>query len=112
MNLFSTDGIRGIANVDLTSEIAFRLGRAMGFHLRSDADLAVGKDTRASGDMLEASIVAGITSAGRNVIRLGVITTPGLSYSIRHAGLGGGVMISASHNPAEYNGLKVFGRWH
>ena len=109
MNLFGTDGIRGVANSGLTWHTAFRLGRAMGIYLSKGLDLCVGKDTRASGDMLEASIIAGITSTGRNVMRLGVITTPGLSFLVKDLGLGGGVMISASHNPAEYNGLKVFG---
>jgi phosphoglucosamine mutase len=109
MNLFGTDGIRGVANAELTCEIAFRLGRAMGTYLSPGMDLCVGKDTRVSGDMLEAAIVAGATSTGRNILRLGVITTPGLSFLVKDLGLGGGVMISASHNPAEYNGLKVFG---
>ncbi len=109
MNLFGTDGIRGVANRDLTCAMAFRLGRAVGLILTPPINIAVGKDTRASGDMLEAALLAGITSTGRNVIRLGTVTTPGLSYIIRSAGLGGGVMISASHNPYEYNGLKVLG---
>ena len=109
MNLFGTDGIRGIANAGLSWRTAFRLGRAIGTHLSPGRDLCAGKDTRASGDMLEAAIAAGITSTGRNVVKLGVITTPGLSFLVRDLGLGGGVMISASHNPSEYNGLKVFG---
>lgn len=109
MNLFGTDGIRGVANAGLSWHTAFKLGRAMGLYLSKGLPLCVGKDTRASGDMLEACIIAGATSAGRDVVRLGVITTPGLSYLVKHLGLGGGVMISASHNPAEYNGLKVFG---
>lgn len=109
MNLFGTDGIRGVANSELTHRTAFKLGRAMGLYLSPGKDLCVGKDPRASGDMLEAAISAGITSTGRNVVRLGVITTPGLSFLTKDLGLGGGVMISASHNPSEYNGLKVFG---
>lgn len=109
MNLFGTDGIRGVANADLSWQKAFRLGRAMGLHLQPGRDLCVGRDTRVSGDMLEAAIVAGATSAGRDIVRLGVITTPGLSFLVKDLDLGGGVMISASHNPAEYNGLKVFG---
>jgi len=110
MNLFGTDGIRGIANSGLTWHTAFKLGRAMGIHLSKGLPLCVGKDPRASGDMLEASLAAGITSAGGDVVRFGVITTPGLSFLVKELGMGGGVMISASHNPAEYNGLKVFGR--
>lgn len=109
MNLFGTDGIRGVANTELSWKTALGLGRAIGLHLTPGKDIAIGKDTRASGDMLEAALVAGLTSSGRNALRLGVVTTPGLSYIVKHAGLGGGVMISASHNPSEYNGLKVFG---
>lgn len=109
MNLFGTDGIRGIANSDLTCKIAFELGRAAGSCLSPGEKIAVGKDTRISGDMLEASLVAGITSTGRDVVHLGIVTTPGLSFIVSHFNLGGGVMISASHNSFEYNGLKVFG---
>ena len=109
MNLFGTDGIRGIANEDLTCEIAFRLGQAVGLHLSPGKPICVGKDTRISCGMLEAALIAGITSTGRDAICLGVITTPGLSYTVNRFKLGGGVMISASHNPLEYNGLKVFG---
>ncbi len=109
MNLFGTDGIRGIANEDLTCEIAFRLGQVVGMHLSPGKQICVGKDTRISGGMLEASLVAGITSTGRDAMRLGVVTTPGLSFIASRFHLGGGVMISASHNPFEYNGLKVFG---
>lgn len=109
MNLFGTDGIRGIANHDLTCKVAFKLGRAIGSYLSPGKNICVGKDTRISGDMLEASFAAGITSTGRDVICLGVVTTPGLSFLVRCLELGGGVMISASHNPFEYNGLKVFG---
>ncbi|QUL97972.1 MAG: phosphoglucosamine mutase [Candidatus Fermentithermobacillus carboniphilus] len=109
MNLFGTDGIRGVANADLSWETAFRLGRAVGLYLSPGRDLCVGKDTRASGDMLEAALIAGITSTGRHVTRFGRVTTPGLSYLVRRLSFGGGIMISASHNPFEYNGLKVFG---
>lgn len=108
-NLFGTDGIRGVANETLTWDTAFKLGRAVGIYLAGGRKVCVGKDTRASGDMLEASLVAGITSTGTDVVTLGVITTPGLSYLVRKLGFGAGVMISASHNPAQYNGLKVFG---
>jgi phosphoglucosamine mutase len=109
MNLFGTDGIRGVANEDLTCETAFKLGQVVGLRLSPGKQVCVGKDTRISGDMLEASLVAGIASTGKDVIRLGVVTTPGLSFIVSRFNLGGGVMISASHNPFEYNGLKVFG---
>lgn len=109
MNLFGTDGIRGIANEDLICEVAFKLGQAVGLHLSPGKPVCVGKDTRISGGMLEAALVAGITSTGRDAVCLGVITTPGLSFVVSRFNMGGGVMISASHNPFEYNGLKVFG---
>ncbi len=109
LNLFGTDGIRGVANTELGWKTALGLGRAIALYLSPGRDIAVAKDTRASGDMLEAALIAGLTSGGRNAVALGVVTTPGLSYIVKSANLGGGVMISASHNPAEYNGLKVFG---
>lgn len=109
MNLFGTDGIRGIANQEVSCEIGFRLGRVAGSSLPSKGPIGIGKDTRISCDMLEAALIAGITSTGRNVVQLGVLTTPGLSYIVKQYELAGGVMISASHNPFQYNGLKVFG---
>jgi len=109
MNLFGTDGIRGVANKDLSWKVAFKLGRSLGVFLSQGQRIGLAKDTRLSGDMLESALIAGLTSAGRDVVRFGVVTTPGLSFLIREAGLGGGVMVSASHNPYEYNGLKVFG---
>ncbi len=111
MNLFGTDGIRGLANKDLTCEIAFKLGRAVATFCPSNKQICVGKDTRASGDTLEESLIQGIISGGVNAVRLGVITTPGLSFLVNRFNLGGGVMISASHNSFEYNGLKVFDRY-
>jgi phosphoglucosamine mutase len=109
--LFGTDGVRGVANRELTPELAFQLGRA-GAHVltggRRGARIVVGKDTRISGDMLEAALVSGILSVGVDVLRLGVITTPGVAYLTRHLGAQAGVMISASHNPVEDNGIKFF----
>lgn len=108
--LFGTDGIRGIANIDLTPELAFKVGRAGAYILANGnkGTVLVGKDTRVSGDMLEAALIAGITSMGLNVISLGIIPTPAVAYLTRkHNGLAG-VVISASHNPGEYNGIKFF----
>ncbi|WP_067934817.1 phosphoglucosamine mutase [Alicyclobacillus kakegawensis] len=109
--LFGTDGVRGVANRELTPELAFQLGRA-GAHVltggRRGVRIAVGKDTRISGDMLEAALISGILSIGADVLRLGVITTPGVAYLTRHLGAQAGVMISASHNPVEDNGIKFF----
>lgn len=107
---FGTDGIRGIANKDLTPELAFEVGRAGAFILThgKKGKILIGKDTRASGDMLEASLIAGITSMGLDVITLGVVPTPAVAYLTREYKAVAGIMISASHNPGEYNGIKFF----
>lgn len=110
--LFGTDGVRGIANQDLTPELAFRLGRVGAFVLtgqQSGSRFVIGKDTRISGDMLEAAFIAGVLSMGVDVLRLGVISTPGVAHLTRHLRADAGVMISASHNPVEDNGIKFFG---
>jgi len=112
---FGTDGVRGIANKELTPELAFKLGRFGAYVLTKDLDtgenpkILVGKDTRISGEMLEAALIAGILSIGAEVMRLGVITTPGVAYLTKASGAQAGVMISASHNPVEDNGIKFFG---
>lgn len=108
--LFGTDGIRGIANKDLTPELAFEVGRAGAYILSkgNKGKIYVGKDTRKSGDMLEAALTAGICSMGIDVVSLGVVPTPAVAYLTRvNQGLAG-IVISASHNPAEYNGIKFF----
>ncbi len=106
--LFGTDGIRGVANVDLTPTLAYELGRAVGHLLDGEGQsVVIGQDTRRSGDMLVAALGAGLTSVGSDVTELGVVTTPCLAFVAgtgRHAA---GIMVSASHNPAEDNGLKV-----
>lgn len=109
---FGTDGVRGVANRELTPELAYKLGRAGAYVLTQGTErarIAVGKDTRISGDMLEAALIAGITSVGVDVVRLGVIPTPGVAYLTRHLQADAGVMISASHNPVPDNGIKFFG---
>lgn len=110
--LFGTDGVRGIANQDLTAELAFRLGAAAGRFLgeHGRGRIVVGRDTRRSGDMLEAAIVAGICSAGCDALLAGIVPTPAVAFLVRDLGASGGVVISASHNPAEYNGIKFFDR--
>lgn len=104
--LFGTDGVRGVANVELTCELAYRLGQAAATYLGKS--IVVGKDTRLSGDMLEAAMVAGITSAGGTALLAGVIPTPGVALLVRELHADGGAVISASHNPPEYNGIKLF----
>ena len=111
--LFGTDGVRGVANVDLTSELALQIGRAAAMVLLKESKSAkptvlIGKDTRASGDMLEAALTAGLCSVGCNVLSVGVVPTPAVAYLVDKYGCEAGVMISASHNPCEYNGIKIF----
>ena len=110
--MFGTDGVRGVANRDLTPELALKLGRA-GVYVLSGrtpgAPLVVGRDTRVSGDMLESALIAGICSAGVNVLKAGVIPTPAIACLTRVLRAGGGVVISASHNPVADNGIKFFG---
>jgi phosphoglucosamine mutase len=106
--LFGTDGIRGVANVDLRPTMAFALGRATARRLaEAGTSIVVGQDTRRSGDMFVAAIVAGATSLGVDVDVVGVVPTPALAYLARTGPYRAGIMVSASHNPADDNGLKV-----
>ena len=109
--LFGTDGVRGIANTELTADLAYKLGRAGAFVLTNNTakpKILVAKDTRISGDMLESALIAGILSVGAEVIKLGVVPTPAVAHLTRLYKADAGVMISASHNPVEYNGIKFF----
>ena len=109
--LFGTDGIRGIANVDLKPTLAYALGRATAHLLAAGkGPIVLGQDTRRSGDMLAAAIVAGATSMGVDVYRVGVIPTPGLAHLAGTGAFAAGIVVSASHNPADDNGLKVLDR--
>jgi phosphoglucosamine mutase len=111
--LFGTDGVRGLANADLSPELALSLACAAA-HILAEADRShpplavVGRDPRASGEMLEAAVVAGLASAGANVLRVGVLPTPGVAYLVGDTGADLGVMLSASHNPMPDNGIKLF----
>jgi phosphoglucosamine mutase len=106
--LFGTDGIRGVANVDLTPTVAYDLGRAVGHLLEAfGRRVVIGQDTRRSGDMLVAAVSAGLVSVGADAIQLGVVTTPCLAHAAANGDFAAGIMVSASHNPAEDNGLKV-----
>lgn len=109
---FGTDGVRGVANSELTPELAFKLGRCGGYVLTRDKErpkVLIGRDTRISGHMLEGALVAGLLSIGAEVMRVGVISTPGVAYLTKALGAQAGVMISASHNPVADNGIKFFG---
>jgi len=109
---FGTDGVRGVANRELTPELAYKIGRCGGFVLTRQAQhpkVVIGRDTRISGPMLEAALVAGLLSIGVHVIRIGVVSTPAVAYLTKKLGADAGVMISASHNPVADNGIKFFG---
>ena len=110
--LFGTDGARGIANTELTPELAMNIGRAAAMVLTNEATLhptfLIGKDTRLSGDMLEGALIAGLCSVGANVKILGIVPTPAVAYLIGKYKADAGIMISASHNPFEFNGIKIF----
>ncbi|MFS0749453.1 phosphoglucosamine mutase [Oceanobacillus sp. 1P07AA] len=109
---FGTDGVRGVANEGLTPELAFKLGRFGGYVLTKESErprILIGRDTRVSGHMLEGALLAGLLSIGAEVMRLGVISTPGVAYLTKATSAQAGVMISASHNPVEDNGIKFFG---
>lgn len=110
-NLFGTDGVRGVANRELTPEMAFRIGRICAYLMKQKGEHSfslVGKDTRRSGDMLEGALIAGICSSGMDVRCLGVLSTPAVAFLTRELKAAAGVIISASHNPIEDNGLKIF----
>ncbi len=112
--LFGTDGARGVAITELTCELAMKIGRAAAVVLanrgtkKNKARILIGKDTRISSDILEAALIAGITSVGADVELLGVVPTPAVAYLVKYYEADAGVMISASHNSVEYNGIKLF----
>jgi len=110
--LFGTDGVRGIANSELTCELAMKIGRAAAMVLTEEVSckpkVLIGMDTRASSEMIEAAIAAGLCSVGVDVLLLGEVPTPAVAYLVKKYRYDAGVMISASHNPCEYNGIKIF----
>ena len=110
--LFGTDGIRGVANETLDAKLAYRVGQAAAISLCDDSGtkptVVIGKDTRISSDMLEGALVAGLTACGCNAILLGVVPTPAVAYLTIYLHADAGVVISASHNPYEHNGIKMF----
>ncbi|MEK3682510.1 phosphoglucosamine mutase [Paenibacillus sp. FSL R10-2736] len=109
---FGTDGVRGVANRELTAEMAYSIGRCGGYVLAGNVEkpkVVIGMDTRISGPLLESALISGLLSIGADVIRLGVVSTPAVAYITRLLKADAGVMISASHNPVEDNGIKFFG---
>jgi phosphoglucosamine mutase len=107
--LFGTDGVRGVANRDLTPELAMAIGRALGARLPAGSRVAIGRDTRRSGPMLEAALAAGLAGAGADVALLGVLPTPAVAELVAGSDAAAGAVISASHNPFPDNGIKLFG---
>ena len=111
--IFGTDGVRGIANERLDVELALAISRAAGTIIKQDGNnrprILVGRDTRLSGEMLESAVAAGLASVGCDVELLGVVPTPAVAYLVKELAADGGVMITASHNPYMYNGIKYFG---
>jgi len=108
---FGTDGIRGVANTELTVELTMKLGRILGARLVKNSKhpkVLIGRDTRISGAMLEGALIAGLVSSGASVMKLGVISTPGVAYLTKNLDVEAGIMISASHNPVADNGIKIF----
>ncbi len=110
--LFGTDGVRGIANSELTCELAMNIGRAAAYVLTKREEtkpkILIGGDTRVSTNMLEMALAAGLCSVGADVVLVGYIPTPAIAYLTKKKGFDAGIMISASHNPCEYNGIKIF----
>ncbi|MEG1720276.1 MAG: phosphoglucosamine mutase [Pseudoflavonifractor sp.] len=111
--LFGTDGIRGVVNINLDAQLAFKVGQASAMVLAKGRKegrptVTIGKDTRISSDLLEGALIAGLCSAGADVLHLGVIPTPAVAYLTSHSHADAGIVISASHNPYEYNGIKLF----
>lgn len=107
-DLFGTFGIRGLVNEKVDSELALKLGQALATHLNGEGKVAVGYDPRTSSEMIEHAMVSGLISGGCDVLRVGMVPTPVLSFSANHLSCDAGVMITASHNPPEYNGLKFW----
>ena len=103
--LFGTNGVRGVINDDMTSELGLRLGKAIGAFFRGS--VAIASDTRVSADMMKSAVSAGLMAVGCRVLDLGVLPTPAAQYFVKtHSHVSGGVMITASHNPPEFNGIK------
>ncbi|MDA9741726.1 phosphoglucosamine mutase [Prochlorococcus sp. AH-736-L15] len=107
-SIFGTDGIRGRFNEELTYSLAYKVGYALGSTLEKESPILIGKDTRISGDILLQAITQGINESGKKFLNLGICPTPAIPFLIKKENLSSGIMISASHNPPEYNGIKIF----
>ncbi len=107
-SIFGTDGIRGRFNEEITCSLAYKVGYALGANLESNEPILIGRDTRVSGDILIQAVTKGINDSGKKFIILGICPTPAIPFLIKQEKLSSGIMISASHNPPEYNGIKIF----
>ena len=107
-SIFGTDGIRGRFNEDITFSLAYKVGYALGLTLEKNNPILIGRDTRISGDILLKAITTGINASGKKFINLGICPTPAIPFLIKQEKMSSGIMISASHNPPEYNGIKIF----
>ena len=107
-SIFGTDGIRGRFNEEITYSLAYKVGYALGSSLEKKSPIIIGRDTRISGDILLQAITQGINDSGKKFINLGICPTPAIPFLIKQENLSSGIMISASHNPPEYNGIKIF----
>jgi len=107
-SIFGTDGIRGIFNKDITYSLAYKVGFALGLIQKNDNPILIGRDTRVSGEILLQAITSGINSSGKKFLNIGICPTPAIPFLIKQENLSSGIMISASHNPPEYNGIKIF----
>ena len=106
--IFGTDGIRGIFNKEITYSLAYKLGYYLGLTLKNKNPILIGRDTRVSGEILVQAITKGINASGKKFINLGICPTPAIPFLIKQEKMSSGIMISASHNPPEYNGIKIF----
>jgi len=107
-SIFGTDGIRGRFNEEITYSLAYKVGYALGSTLENKSPILIGRDTRISGDILLQAITQGIKDSGKKFINIGICTTPAIPFLIKQENLSSVIMISASHNPPEYNGIKIF----
>jgi len=107
-SIFGTDGIRGRFNEDISYSLAYKVGYALGLILENNNPILIGRDTRISGNFLLQAIANGINASGKKFINLGICPTPAIPFLIKEEKMSSGIMISASHNPPEYNGIKIF----
>jgi len=107
-SIFGTDGIRGKFNEEINYSLAYNIGYALGLNLKNNIPILIGRDTRISGKILLQAIAKGINASGKKFINLGICPTPAIPFLIKREKLSSGIMISASHNPPEYNGIKIF----